>query len=95
MNLFLAILIGASALVLIPLAFDWSRALRRRMAQDGMAAADNSGAYLAGGTDYLPGLGGHQSHDSNFAGACDGHGSEFGDCGGGEGSGGDGGGGGD
>ncbi len=96
MSVFWAIVIGATTLVLIPLAFDWSKELRRRKAHDTPTVGDGSNAYInayiAGGTDYLPGLGGHQSHDSHFAGACDSPGSDFGDCG--DGGGGDGGGGG-
>ena len=94
MSLFLTILIALAALVFIPLAFDWSRELRRRKALGGLGTRDNSSAYLAGGTDILPGLSGYQSHDGSFAGACDSAGSEFGDCGGGDGGGGGGGGGG-
>jgi len=94
MSMFLTILIALAALVFIPLAYDWSREFRRRRAVGSLGARDNSSAYLAGGTDILPGLGGHQSYDGSFTGTCDSAGSEFGDCGGGDGGGGDGGGGG-
>ncbi len=47
MNLFWAILIGASALVFIPLAFDWSRALRRWKRHEIVTAGDGG----AGGGD--------------------------------------------
>lgn len=90
MNLFWAILIGASALVFIPLAFDWSRELRRPKRHEIASVGGGSNAFVAGGAEYLPGLAGHQSHGSYFGGACDDHGSGFGDCGGGDGGGGDG-----